>query len=67
MPSRAMHVTVFEFLVTGIPDTCDFDIKGQLFTGQWVIAINIDVEAADFQYGYLNRTFICLQRENLPD
>ena len=62
-----MHVTVLEFLVTGIPDICDFDIKCQLFTGQWVIAINIDVEAADFQDGYLNRTFICLQRENLPD
>ena len=65
MATGTMGVAVFTFLFTGLADFDDIHIKCQLLPGQRVVAIDINVEAADFKYGYLNRALLGLQVQYL--
>ena len=63
--TRAMGMAVFGFIFSCFAYACYLHVEGQLLAGQRVIAINIHIEAADLEHGYLHRTLLGLQVQDL--
>ena len=58
--ARAMNMAVGIFFLAGVSDFGDFHVEGQCLAGQWMIGVNIHIEAAYLDYGYLHLPLLSL-------
>jgi len=67
MPARSVDMTMFGLFFAGITNISNFHVKGQLHARKRVVAIDIHVKSADFQYRHLHRTLLGLQIQDLAN